>query len=224
MSLQVDHLRVHDVAGEEQLTGVEREAGTVDVHGGTVGTSFQDDPFGRNLTGVCPRQQRVCRPSGPEQDPVDRRMSHVETHREVLHPAEQGAFASQHGKTNHPRERKDRPLLLGRLSISRAHTPWLRPCGAEGKSLKVPVVHLRPMWAWPHSLGLMSRRRWSDYSPNQQRALAIGGIVEVALTTCALVDLAKRPSYRVRGAKWMWAAGCLVQPVGPVAYFSFGRR
>jgi hypothetical protein len=47
--------------------------------------------------------------------------------------------------------------------------------------------------------------------------------VELALTATALVDLARRPADQVRGPKALWALGCFVQPVGPVAYLAIGR-
>lgn len=47
--------------------------------------------------------------------------------------------------------------------------------------------------------------------------------VELALTATALVDLARRPAAQVRGPKALWALGCFVQPVGPVAYLAVGR-
>jgi hypothetical protein len=40
----------------------------------------------------------------------------------------------------------------------------------------------------------------------------------------ALRDLARRPKERVRGPKAVWALGCFVQPLGPVAYLVVGRR
>ena len=51
-----------------------------------------------------------------------------------------------------------------------------------------------------------------------------GAAVEVVLTTVALVDLARRPAAQVRGNKALWALGCFIQPVGPVAYLTVGRR
>ena len=51
-----------------------------------------------------------------------------------------------------------------------------------------------------------------------------GAAVELMLTTVALVDLARRPRDEVRGPKALWALGCFVQPVGPVAYLALGRR
>ena len=70
----------------------------------------------------------------------------------------------------------------------------------------------------------MSTRRWSELSPAQQTAILVGASIELALTATALVDLARRPAAQVRGRKALWALGCAVQPVGPVAYLLWGRR
>ncbi len=70
----------------------------------------------------------------------------------------------------------------------------------------------------------MAKRSWQDLSQAQQVAVVVGGVVELVLTTVALVDLVRRPSERVRGPKLLWAAGCIVQPVGPIAYLLWGRR
>jgi hypothetical protein len=70
----------------------------------------------------------------------------------------------------------------------------------------------------------MQKKRWSDLTSRQRTAIVIAGGVEVVLTTAALVDLARRPGSQVRGSKALWAVGCFVQPVGPVAYLTLGRR
>ena len=61
-------------------------------------------------------------------------------------------------------------------------------------------------------------------SSGQRAAIVAGAAVELALTTTALVDLARRPASQVRGSKALWALGCFVQPVGPVAYLALGRK
>jgi hypothetical protein len=71
---------------------------------------------------------------------------------------------------------------------------------------------------------MMQHKRWDELSSEQQTSIVVGSIIEVVLTTAALIDLARRPAELVRGPKWVWAAGAFVQPVGPVAYFAFGRR
>lgn len=68
------------------------------------------------------------------------------------------------------------------------------------------------------------KKKWSDLTPTQQKALIAGAAVEVVLTTVALRDLAKRPAGEVRGRKWQWVLALTVQPFGPIAYLMRGRR
>ena len=70
----------------------------------------------------------------------------------------------------------------------------------------------------------MAKRRWSDLSPQQQRAIIVGGAIEVVVTAIAVRDLVRRPSSQVRGPKAVWLASFVVQPFGPLAYFALGRR
>ena len=74
--------------------------------------------------------------------------------------------------------------------------------------------------------GLESRRKkqWSDFSPRQQRAIILGAIAELIMTTIALRDLKRRPADQVRGWKFAWVLGFSVQPLGPILYFLVGRR
>lgn len=71
---------------------------------------------------------------------------------------------------------------------------------------------------------MATRKRWSELSRAQQAAIVAGATVELALTTVAVADLVRRPGPQVRGPKALWALGCLVQPVGPLAYLALGRR
>ncbi|MBC9732425.1 PLD nuclease N-terminal domain-containing protein [Nocardioides marmotae] len=70
----------------------------------------------------------------------------------------------------------------------------------------------------------MAKKTWSDLSPGQQRAVVVAGAVETVLTGLALADLAKRPADQVRGPKGLWLLAAFVQPVGPLAYLTLGRR
>lgn len=69
----------------------------------------------------------------------------------------------------------------------------------------------------------MAKRTWSDLSPTQQKAVVVLGVAETLATAAMLVDLARRPASRVRGPKNLWRALSVVQPVGPLAYFTVGR-
>jgi hypothetical protein len=70
----------------------------------------------------------------------------------------------------------------------------------------------------------MEKKKWEELSPGQRTAILVAASVELALTATALVDLARRPRELVRGPKPLWALGCFVQPVGPIAYLALGRR
>lgn len=70
----------------------------------------------------------------------------------------------------------------------------------------------------------MTKKKWSDLTSGQQRAVYVAGTAEVALTAAALWDLAHRPTDKVRGPKAAWVIASFVQPFGPIAYFAKGRR
>jgi hypothetical protein len=71
---------------------------------------------------------------------------------------------------------------------------------------------------------MTSMQRWNDLTRTQQRLIIALAVVEMAFTATALVDLARRPARQVRGPKQLWLLGCFVQPVGPLAYLTLGRR
>jgi hypothetical protein len=70
----------------------------------------------------------------------------------------------------------------------------------------------------------MAKQDWNDLTVAQQRGIVAGGAVELAATVWVLVDLLRRPASGIRGPKWAWAAACVVQPFGPLAYAALGRR
>jgi hypothetical protein len=67
-------------------------------------------------------------------------------------------------------------------------------------------------------------KRWSDLTGTQQRLIIALAAVEMALTATALIDLARRPAGQVRGSKQLWLLGCVVQPVGPLAYLALDQQ
>jgi hypothetical protein len=71
------------------------------------------------------------------------------------------------------------------------------------------------------------KRRWSDMSPSQRRALVVAASIDGALKLAALIDIWRRPSSQIRGSKKAWATSVtLVNSAGilPITYFLFGRR
>lgn len=70
----------------------------------------------------------------------------------------------------------------------------------------------------------MAAKKWDDLSDRQKTAAVVATSVQVSLLLTALADIYRRPAEEIRGSKWTWAAISLVNFVGPVSYFAFGRR
>ncbi len=69
-----------------------------------------------------------------------------------------------------------------------------------------------------------SKRSWSDLTDGQRAGVVAATVVQITLLVAALADLRRRPSEQVNGDKRWWAAASLINFVGPLAYFAFGRR
>lgn len=70
----------------------------------------------------------------------------------------------------------------------------------------------------------MSKRRWSDLGPAAKAAVVVAGAAQIALLGAALDDLRRRDAEHINGPRWAWGLASLVNFVGPIAYFVFGRR
>jgi hypothetical protein len=69
-----------------------------------------------------------------------------------------------------------------------------------------------------------AKRRWRDVSPRKRAGIIAAGVVQNSLLVAALVDLRRRPAKKVRGDKRLWAAASFVSWIGPIAYFTYGRK
>ncbi len=78
--------------------------------------------------------------------------------------------------------------------------------------------------ATKHGRRFMSRRNWKEMSPVQKVRNILMGAVEVGLTGLALWDISHRPDNEINGKKRTWVMASLIQPVGPIIYFMFGRK
>ena len=67
-------------------------------------------------------------------------------------------------------------------------------------------------------------KRWADLSPMQRRAIVAAGVVQNSLLVATLADLRRRPARKVRGDKRLWTAAAFVSWVGPISYFTYGRK
>jgi hypothetical protein len=68
------------------------------------------------------------------------------------------------------------------------------------------------------------RWRWSDLTRTQRLLLATAAAGELSLKVAALIDMQRRPPSQIRGPKALWRAAMVVNLLGPVSYFAFGRK
>ena len=68
------------------------------------------------------------------------------------------------------------------------------------------------------------KRNWRDLSTAERAVVGGAGVVQVGLAAAALIDLRRRPARKVRGDKRLWVAASFVNYVGPIAYFTYGRK
>jgi hypothetical protein len=66
--------------------------------------------------------------------------------------------------------------------------------------------------------------RWEDLSMSQKIIVSASAALQIGLLAAALWDLARRSPEEVRGDRRMWAGLVFINWIGPLAYFSIGRR
>jgi hypothetical protein len=69
-----------------------------------------------------------------------------------------------------------------------------------------------------------SRVRFSELSRRRQAGIVVLGTVQLGLLIAAERDIQRRPAALIRGPKTRWRLLCLINFLGPIAYFTFGRR
>ena len=70
----------------------------------------------------------------------------------------------------------------------------------------------------------MGSRRWADLSSFERVLVVVAAVLQFALLGASLWDLRRRDASLVRGPKRMWYGLVFVNWVGPISYFTVGRR
>ena len=67
-------------------------------------------------------------------------------------------------------------------------------------------------------------KKWAELSDRQRKLLLAAATAELSLKIAALIDIKRRPADRIRGPKALWRAAMAVNLLGPVSYFTIGRK
>lgn len=71
---------------------------------------------------------------------------------------------------------------------------------------------------------MRKQKEWNELTTSGKISIVISGLIQVALLLAALRDLRQRPKEQINGSKWMWSVIVLINFIGPIAYFAFGRK
>lgn len=70
----------------------------------------------------------------------------------------------------------------------------------------------------------MASKRWSELSLGGKLLVMVLTSLQVSLLVSALWDMAHRSPEELRGDKRMWAGIVFINWVGPLAYYTVGRK
>jgi hypothetical protein len=68
------------------------------------------------------------------------------------------------------------------------------------------------------------QKQWKDYTKAQRTAIIGAATIQLTLMAAAQIDITRRPAGEIRGSKLLWRILTLVNFIGPLAYFAFGRK
>jgi hypothetical protein len=68
------------------------------------------------------------------------------------------------------------------------------------------------------------KKTWKEMSPTAKAGTILAGIVNLSLLVAAQRDISKRPAALINGPKAAWRAASFINFIGPVGYFTFGRK
>ncbi|WP_411375649.1 hypothetical protein ACLH0K_04545 [Arthrobacter sp. MPF02] len=68
------------------------------------------------------------------------------------------------------------------------------------------------------------KKTWKEMSPASKAGTILVGIAQVSLLVTAQRDISRRPAELINGPKGAWRAAAFINFIGPVGYFTFGRK
>ncbi|KAB7744225.1 hypothetical protein GA707_12345 [Nostocoides sp. F2B08] len=70
----------------------------------------------------------------------------------------------------------------------------------------------------------MAKKKWDELTTRQRATALTMMSIQLSLAVSAWADLATRPADQVNGSKGKWAAVIAINYIGPILYFTKGRK
>jgi len=71
---------------------------------------------------------------------------------------------------------------------------------------------------------MAKKKTWKEMSPAGRTGIVVVGIVQMAMMLAAQRDISKRPAELINGPKAAWRMAALINFIGPMGYYVFGRK
>lgn len=71
---------------------------------------------------------------------------------------------------------------------------------------------------------MAKKKTWKEMSPAGRTWIVVVGIVQMTMMLAAQRDISKRPAELINGPKAAWRMAALINFIGPMGYFVFGRK
>jgi hypothetical protein len=68
------------------------------------------------------------------------------------------------------------------------------------------------------------KKTWKEMSPSAKAGTIVAGLINLSLLVAAQRDISRRPAAQINGPKAAWRAASFINFIGPVGYFTFGRK
>lgn len=108
---------------------------------------------------------------------------------------------------------------MARRKSNKEESPEISPEISEE-----PISMVEEVKEPPQTGRIKFRKSWRELSPVQKTLNIVMGVVEIVLVSLALRDIARRPGSEINGKKRTWVLTSMIQPIGPIIYFAFGRK
>ncbi len=75
-----------------------------------------------------------------------------------------------------------------------------------------------------HQPAATTPKRWKAAAPAVKPQAIARSIINLAFLIWAVRDIRRRSADEIKGNRKFWLAAAFVTPIGPIAYFIFGRK
>ena len=71
---------------------------------------------------------------------------------------------------------------------------------------------------------MSTKKRWQDLTDTQKIAIVLLSLLQIALLMAVLRDIHRRSADQINGSKSFWTIAAFVNFIGPLTYFTLGRK